>query len=231
MSLSVDYIYKFVLRLIRKSQAGGLGNEDFQIQWNDAQGSYQDDLLGRFQQRANGKTGLNTGLIEDETILQKLSPFITPVTLTVLSGKADKPIDFIYRLAERINGKDVFKINHNQIATVNDSVIDPPSIDTNTYYFVEYGKTVLNPNGYYLYLPDTVTSADLDYIATPKDIKWGFTWDDDGRQVYDIGLSVQSQWDNNSNREITKRMLTNLGVSFKDADFMNFGKSVQLTGE
>jgi hypothetical protein len=231
MSLSVDYIFNFVKRLIKKSQAGGLGNEDFQIQWNDAQGSYQDDLLGRFQQRANGKTGINTGLIEDETVLQKLAPFTTPVTLPISNGKANKPDDFIYRLAMRINGSDVYKINHNQIATVNDNVIDPPSIDSDTYYFVEYGKSLANPTGYYLYLPNSVSSADLDYIATPRDIKWGYTWDEDGRQIYSVGLSVQSQWDNNSNREITKRMLTNLGVSFKDADFANFGKSVQLTGE
>jgi len=224
MALSVDYLYKFVLRLIKKNQAGGLKSTDFDINWNDAQGSYQDDLLGRFQAAAKSKTGLNTGLIEDETILQKLDPFTQLYTLSIINGMAAKPSDFVFRLAMRINGKDVFKIRHNQIATVNDSVIDPPSVDTNTYYFIEYEDN-------YSYLPNTVTSADLDYIATPTDVKWGYTWDSDGRQVYSAQFSVQPQWDNNSCREITKRMLTNLGVSFKDADFMNFGKSVQLTGE
>lgn len=224
MSLSIDYLYKFTLRLIKKNMAGGLKSTDFDINWNDAQGSYQDDLLGRFQAAAKSKTGLNTGLIEDETILQKLAPFTTPTTLTIINGDGTKPTDFVYRLAMRINGKDVYKIRHNQIATVNDNVIDPPSIETGTYYFVEY-------LGYYSFLPNTVTTADLDYIATPIDVKWGYTFDSNGRQVYSAGLSVQPQWDSNSEREITKRMLTNLGVSFKDADFMNFGKSVQLTGE
>lgn len=224
MALSVDYLYKFVLRLIKKNQAGGLKSTDFDINWNDAQGNYQDDLLGRFQAAAKSKTGLNTGLIEDETILQKLDPFTTPVTITVTNGKATKPTDFVYRLAERINGYDVYKIRHNQIATVNASVIDPPSLTDNTYYFVEYLD-------YFSILPSGVSSLDLDYIATPVDVKWGYTWDSDGRQVYSAAFSVQPQWDNNSCREITKRMLTNIGVSFKDADFMNFGKSVQLTGE
>ncbi len=224
MALSVDYLYKFVLRLIKKNQAGGLKSTDFDINWNDSQGSYQDDLLGRFQGAAKSKTGLNTGLIEDETILQKLDPFTTPVTLDITTGIASKPSDLVFRLAMRINGKDVYKIRHNQIATINDNVIDPPSITDNTYYFVEY----LN---YYSFLPNTVTEVDLDYITTPIDVKWGYTYDGDGRQVYSETFSVQPQWDNNSCREITKRMLTNLGVSFKDADFMNFGKSVQLTGE
>lgn len=223
MSTSVDYIFQFAKRIIRKNQAGGLGNEDFQLMWNGESRSYMDDLLGRFQARNNGKTGMNTGLIEDETIMQKLSPFINPAAITITGGAADKPEDFIYRLAMRINGKDVYKINHNQIATVNDSVIDPPSETTNTYYFVEY-------LGYYSFLPNTVTAADLDYITTPKKIIWGYTWDSQGRQIYNQGLSVQSQWDNNSNIEITKRMLKSLGISFKDTDFVNFGQSVITTG-
>lgn len=229
MALSVDYLYRFVRGLIRKNQAGGLKSTDFDIQWNDAQGSYQDDLLGRFQARSNGKTGMNTGLIEDETILQKLAPFTVPGSISILAGNATKPTDLVYRLAERINGKDCFKINHNQIATVNDSVIDPPSITTDTYYFVEY-------LGYYYILPHTlptvaITTLELDYIKTPTDVKWGYTYNSLNQQEYQASLSVQPQWDSSSCREITKRMLTNLGVSFKDADFVNFGKSVQLTGE
>ncbi len=223
MALSINYLYQFVLRLIKKNMAGGLKSVDFDFQWNDAQSSYMDDMLGRFQSRSGSKTGLNTGLIEDETIMQKLAAFITPGVLDITAGVSNKPDDFVYRLAMRINGEDCYKINHNQIATVNDSVIDPPSITDDRYYFVEY-------KGYYSFLPDTVTEADLDYIATPENVKWGYTWDIYGRQVYNEGLSVQQKWDNNSAREITKRMLDNLGVSFKDADFSNFGKSVIATG-
>lgn len=231
MALTTNYLYQFSKDLMKKNQAGGLKSTDFDLNWNDSQGSYQDDLLGRFQQRSNGKTGLNTGLIEDETIMQKLAAFIIPYSLAISSGISSKPENFIYRLALRINGYDCYKINHTQIATVNASVIDPPSVADNMYYFVEYGKSLATPNGYYSFFPNTVTAADLDYIATPTDIKWGYTFDSMGRQIYNSGLSVQPQWDNNSCREITKRMLTNLGVSFKDTDFANFGKSVQLTGE
>lgn len=224
MSLTVDYLYTFARKLIRKNMAGGLTSTDFDVQWNDAQGSYQDDLLGRFQARNNGKTGTNTGLIEDETILQKLAPFTIAESLTIASGTSDKPGDFIYRLALRISGYDCFKINHSQIASVNNSVIDPPSVADNAYYFMEY-------EDYYSFLPNTVTAASLDYIRTPTNVKWGYRYDSHDRQIYDVGLSTQPEWDNNSCREITKRMLTNLGVSYKDNDFANFGKSVQLTGE
>lgn len=224
MALSVDYIYDFARKLIRVNQAGSLSSLVFAKHWNDAQATYQDDLVGRFQARGNGKSGINTGLIENQTILQKLSPFIKPATLTIASGVADKPTDFIYELALRINDKEVRHINHNQIATVLDNVIDEPSITANSYYVVEY-------ENYYRFLPTSVAEADLDYICTPTDVFWNYTLDGSGRQVYTASGSSQPQWDNNSCREITKRMLTNLGVSYKDGDFASFGKSVQLTGE
>ena len=221
MALSVDYLYMFCLDLMKKNQSGSLRAKSFGYQWNDAQNSYQDDLLGRWQARNSGKTGLNTGLILDETILQKLTPFTKPITLTLASGNADKPSDFIYRLALRVNGFDAYKITHGQIASVNKSVIDAPNTTTETYYFVEY-------DNYYYFLPHTgVTSADLDYISTPPDINWGYTFDSEGRQVYNAGTSVQPLWDNNSCREITKRMFTNLGVSFKDNDFEYCKKILQ----
>jgi len=224
MSLSVDYNYQFALKLIKKNQAGGLSSKDFEFQWNDAQASYQDDLLGRFQARNTGKEGANTGLITNETILQKLSPFIKNTTLSVVSGIANKPSGFVYRLALRVGNDDVIKLNHGQIGNVLNSVIDPPSNDDKHYYVVEY-------EGYFAFMPESITSVKLDYVTVPTNVVWGYTIDVNGRQVYNAASSVQPIWDDNSCREITKRMLANLGVSFKDADFLNFGKSVQMTGE
>lgn len=224
MSLSVDYCYQFALKLIRKNQAGPFSSIDFQYQWNDASSSYQDDLLGRFQARNNGKSGNNTGLIENETILTKLTPFTKPVTLTVISGNAKKPTDFVYTLALRIGNEAIYSINKDQIYWVKQNVIDPPSIIDNSYYYTEY-------QDYYSIFPNTVANIDLDYIATPVNIVWGFTFDLQGRQVYNVGTSTQPEWDSNSCREITKRMLKSLGVSFKDADFQGFGQSVIQSGE
>lgn len=224
MALSIDYLYTFSRDLILKNQAGGLKSTAFDNHWNDAQSSYFDDLLGRFQAINNGKEGRNTGLIENETILTKLSAFTKPLALTVTTGNSDKPSDFAYRLAMRINGRDCIKINQSQLAAVNNSVIDPPSVTNNIYYFLEY-------EDYYSFLPNTVTAAALDYICRPQEVKWAYTFDADGRQVYNSGTSSQSLWDDSSNREITKRMLKTIGVSFKDADFANFGQSVIAAGE
>jgi len=209
---------------MKKNQAGSISSSDFQYHWNDSQNAYMADLLGRFQMHNNGKEGLQTGLIQNETILIKLSPFTNPTTLTITGGQSNKPSDFIYELALRINGEKVYKIAHDQIYWVNQSVIDPPSIAEDSYYYIEY----LN---YYKFLPSAVTSAELDYIATPVNIVWGFTFDGNGRQVYNPATSVQPQWMDIDCLEITKRMLKTLGVAFKDADLSNFGQSVITTGE
>jgi hypothetical protein len=222
MALTTDYLYQYTLDLINKNQAGTINSIRWARYWNDAQTAYMDDLLGRFQSRSNGKSGINTGLIENETIMQKLAPFINKATINIAAGVGGKPAGFIYELALRINGNKVYHINHDQIATVNDNVIDPPSIPNDTYYVVEYG-------GNYAFLPSTVTQAELDYITAPTDVVWGFTLVAN-RQVYDSATSVQSQWDNNSNREITRRVLDTLGVAYKDNDFINFGNRVVNTG-
>ena len=219
MAWSVDNIYTYLRFLIRKNQAGAISSTDFFYVWNSEQYSYFQDLLGRFQARSNGKLGANTGLIENETIEIKLSPFIKTTTLAIAGGVSGKPSDFAYELALRINGYEVRRVNKNQVATVNDNVIDPPSIPLNIYYV----------HGFYNFLPNTVTAATLDYYSNPVDVSWVYTIVA-GRQVYNQASSVQPMWLQTDIEEITKRCLKKLGVSFKDGDFANYGNSVINTG-
>jgi len=232
MALSVDYLYNYYLKLIRKNQSGSINGTEFAFYFNDQSDAYMSDLLGRFQNRNNGKTGNNTGLIENETILTKLTPFTRSATLTISSGKVAKPDGFVYRLVLTINGKLVQLINHDQVPAVNNSVIDPPSVTTNTYYVTEFTEDLNNePIKYYSFLPNTVTSATLKYIKTPNRVVWGYTTLPSGKQVYNSGQSVQPEWDDISCMEIVNRMLKNTGVSLKDKDFQNAGATTIATGE
>jgi len=222
--MTVDYIYKYALSIIRKNQAGGLKSTDFCFHWNGESNAYHTDLIGHFQRMNNGKGGNNTGLIENEVILTKLSPFTkNDPALAITSGQATKPSKFSYLLALRINGEKVFHINHGQIAAVNKSVIDPASTTDDKYYFTEYENK-------FSFLPNTVTAVDIDYIESPTDVVWGYTFDVDSRQVDDSTTSVQPQWLDSDCLEITKRMLKTLGVAFSSQDFQNFGNSVINTG-
>lgn len=286
--------------LARKNQSG-TNVKDCIDSWNIEQASLHADLLGRWQNGGNSKTGANTGLIQNETILTQLAPFTNPATIAIASGQVPKPALFAYTLDLRINGKKVFPITHDQIDSVNDSVIDPPSVTDSKYYYTEYLS-------YYYLLPQSVTgNADLDYIANCADIFWAYTLDGNNRQVYNpsgitgtnviyggagyttptiafsapaaggvqatgtlsvffgaiVGVvmtnpgqgyagltptytitggssatailatptvSVQPQWLQNEIVLITKRALTNLGISFRDNDFLNAGRVAQKSG-
>lgn len=224
MSWNVNNIMELFKFLTRKDQSGSISSTDFFYAWNTEQSSYHQDIVGRWQARANGKQGMNTGLIQDQTILSELAPFTLSVSLPINSGKTIKPNDFIYTAAIRKDGYKVWKVTPDQIDQVSSSVIDPPSASANKYYYTEY-------ENYFYLLPQSVTgNLSLDYIAEPTNIKWGYTYDGDGRQVYDPATSVQPKWDNNVIITITKRALSNLGVSYKDGDFSAYGRNAQITG-
>jgi len=219
-------LFKF---LLRQNQSGSISTDDFFNAWNTEQNAYFSDELGKWQNRNNTKSGQNTGLILNETIMTDLAVFTIPGSVTISSGQATKPTDFIYGLARRLNDgtseKLVTKINHGQKWYVNNDVIDPPSVADGTYYILEY-------EDYYEVLPSTATgSLLLDYVAQPENIVWGFTYDAQNRKVYNAGLSIQPKWQDPTIITITKRALTSFGVSYKDKDFTNFGDKNTITGD
>jgi hypothetical protein len=224
----VNTIYGFLKFLIRKNQAGSISATDFFYVWNAEQSTYQQDLIGNWHRINNTKEGNNIGLIQSEVIMNDLAPFIIHYTGNINSGTGNKPGDLIYTLALRINNTKVFQVNHDQIWAVKDDVIDPPDVSEDSYYYSEYSS---GGQLYYSFLPATVTQFELDYVAACVDVVWGFTFDSNQRQVYDVGTSTQPQWQQPQIIEITKRTLKNLGVSFKDQDFSQFGQSNIQTGD
>lgn len=226
MPWSVDNIYSYTKFLTNKNQAGGISTTDLFNAWNGEQAMLHQDVVGRWQKQNNTKTGIMTGLVEDEVTISMLSPFIVPlVNIAVAGGVGLKPIDYIYGVALRIAGAKVFSVSHDMVANVNDDVIDPPSIADNKYYYTEY----LN---YFSFLPDTgIAQFDLDYVAETTDIVWGFTIDGNNRQVYNPGTSVQPKWNKNTTIEITRRTLKSFGLHFDSREFENFGESNIQTGD
>jgi hypothetical protein len=224
MPWSVDNIYQFTRFLTNKNQAGGISATDLFNAWNAEQSQYHQDIVGRWQKQNNTKTGIMSGLVEDEVTISALAPFIIPLTaVPIVGGQAIKPADYIYGVALRINGTKVFSVSHDMIWAVNDDVIDPPSTIDDAYYYTEY----LN---YFSFLPATVTAYDLDYIAETTDIVWGFTLDANNREVYSAGASVQPKWNKNTVITITKRTLKGFGLHFDSREFEQFGESNIQTG-
>lgn len=226
MAWNVDQVYKFMLFLIRKNNAGGLTAGEFFFAWNSEQAMYHQDVVGRWQARANGKQGASTGLILNETDISDLAPFTVTIPLTISAGTVAKPSDIIHVLAMRDNELNkVTFLTHGQIHEMLKSVIDPASntAGSKKCYVVDSDNT-------YIFFPSTLQNAVLTYIAAVTDVVWNFTFDGAGRQIYSSSGSVQPKWSQNTVIEITKRALASVGIGFKDADFVQYGKSAQLTG-
>src|SRR5689334_11153525 len=137
MRWNVNMIMELTKSLTNKNQAGSISATDLFYRWNTEQMMYWQDVVGRWQARANGKEGMNTGLMLNETILGELAPFTIPTDLTVSGGMADKPEDFEYRISLTVGSYKCWFIRPDQIAEVNHSYIDPPSISANKFYATE----------------------------------------------------------------------------------------------
>ncbi len=225
MAWSTNDLMNFFRFHLRKNQAGGISATDLFYAWNTEQAMYHNDIVGRWQKGNIAKTGINTGLIQNETVRTELAPFTISALIAISGGNLTKPSGFIYTMDLRKDEVSFEPITPDQRSSVNASVIDPPSAADEKYYYTEY-------EDYYYLLPHTLTgSITLDYVAAATDIVWGYTFDADGRQVYDAGTSVQPQWLQNTIVTICKRALTSFGISFKDQDFTNFGRTAQSTGD
>jgi hypothetical protein len=221
MAWSTDQIFQFQQFLTRKNQSNSISPNDYFYAWNAQGASYMQDMLGRFQRNSTTKEGLRTGAIENATIKSKLAPFTKNVTIPVTAGLAPKPSDFTYAwaLRETTSQQRIWPANHDQLWSIMESVINPPSISENSYYFTEYG---LN----YSILPEATASIDLDYCTGHLDLVWGYTVDGNGRFAYDPATSVQPLWSQSSIVEISQRTLKLFGVSYHDNDMSQFGESI-----
>lgn len=224
MSWNVNQIYEELKFLMRKSQTANITATNLFYAFNLEQNMYFQDIVGRWEAKGNGKQGINSGLVRDELILTDLAPFTISATLAITAGEVAKPSDFVYTNNLSYNGIRISHVTNGQIPSVAKSVIDPPSLTDQSYYYTEY------TNKYHL-LPTTITgNIQLDYIASPTDVVWNYTFDGAGRQVYNPTGSVQPQWNQSTLLVIIKRTLTNFGVSYKDGDFTNFGRNAQMSG-
>lgn len=225
--MNVDYAYKYILWQMNKNQAGSVSATEFGYLFNSEQIAYMNDLLGVWQRNNNSKQGNLTGLIENQTILNKLLPFTKESPIEFNNGVGTGVQDYVYILAITYLGHKMFYLTKDQLYNMQTDVIDPPSFSDNKYYFTDIyidgsGKRFLS----YPSINDSL--AKLYYVDTPDPVLWNYTIVG-GRQVYSSSGSTQPLWDELTAQEICNRCLKKLGVHFKDGDFVNYGNSVIQT--
>jgi hypothetical protein len=220
--MNVNDMYRICQFAVNKAQNGYLTPSEFNLTINQAQVSYQDYLLGEFQQYQYGRPQARINYSQNENIRQRLSPLITSATLSINgSGESAYPADYVQAdtmITTAFNR--VRFVQQDALYSYYNSQIDP--IATNPIYLLE-------PTGFQFY-PVTLGSAILTYVKDAPEIVWAYTTVS-GRPVYSSGTSVQPVWDNVDLLEIIARALKLIGLNLQDGQVQQYANQVTQTGQ
>lgn len=231
--MNVNDMYRICQFAVNKAQNGYLTPSEFNLIVNQAQDSYQDYLLGEFQQYQYGRPQARINYSQNENIRQRLSPLITEATLTIngTTGQALYPADYVQ--ADTVITTAFKRVRYAQQDTLYsyyNSEIDP--IATNPIYLLE-------PTGFQFY-PVTLGSAILTYVKEAPEIVWAYTTVG-GRPVYaatqtGVGVTpttgtVQPIWSNVDLLEIIARALKLIGLNLQDGQVQQYANQVTQQGQ
>jgi hypothetical protein len=230
--MNVNDMYLICQFAINKAQNGYLTPAEFNLIINQAQVSYQDYLLGEFQQYQYGRAQARINYSQNENIRQRLSPLITEATLTIngTSGEAPYPEDYVQAdTILTVGFKRVRFVQQDSLYSYYNSTIDP--IAFNPIYLLE-------PTSFQFY-PKTLATAYLTYVKDAPEIVWGYTLVS-GRPVYNPAAynpgppasgSQQPVWDNVDLLEIIARALKLVGVSLQIGQVEQYANQVTQQGQ
>ena len=226
-------MYRICQFAINKAQNGYLTPSEFNLIINQAQVSYQDYLLGEFQQYQYGRAQARINYSENENIRQRLSPLITETTLTIngTSGEASYPNDYVQADAIITTAfKRVRFVQQDSLYSYYNSEIDP--VATNPIYLIE-------PTGFQFY-PKTLGTALLTYVKEVPTIVWAYTTVS-GRPVYaptqtGVGVTpitgtIQPIWADVDLLEIIARALKLVGVNLQAGQVEQYANQVTQQGQ
>jgi hypothetical protein len=222
--MNVNDMYRICQFAINKAQNGYLTPSEFNLIINQAQVSYQDYLLGEFQQYQYGRAQARINYSQNENIRQRLSPLITEATLTIngTSGEAPYPADYVQ--ADTIITtafKRVRFVQQDSLYSYYNSEIDP--VATNPIYLIE-------PTGFQFY-PKTLGSAILTYVKEAPSIVWAYTTVS-GRPVYNPPpASTNPIWADVDLLEIIARALKLVGVNLQAGQVEQYANQVTQQGQ
>ncbi len=231
--MNVNDMYRICQFAVNKAQNGYLTPSEFNLIINQAQVSYQDYLLGEFQQYQYGRPQARINYSQNENIRQRLSPLITEATLTIngTTGQAPYPADYVQ--ADTLITTAFKRVRYAQQDTLYsyyNSEIDP--IATNPIYLLE-------PTGFQFY-PVTLGSAILTYVKEAPEIVWAYTTVS-GRPVYaptqtGSGVTpttgtVQPIWSNVDLLDIIARALKLIGLNLQDGQVQQYANQVTQQGQ
>jgi ABC-type transport system substrate-binding protein len=235
--MNVNDMYRICQFAINKAQNGYLTPSEFNLVINQAQISYQDYLLGEFQQYQYGRPQARVNYSQNEDIRQRLTPLIAQATLAPnsTSGIAAYPTDFLQvdAMWEADGVRRVRFVPQDSLYSYYNSEIDP--IISNPIYLLQ--------NDQFQFYPKNIASISgnpkISYVKSAPDIIWGYTTVS-GRPVYNPtpynpstqpNGSQQPVWYDVDILEIITRALKLIGLNLQDGMVEQYANQITQTGQ
>jgi hypothetical protein len=221
-------MYRICQFAVNKAQNGYLTPSEFNLVINQAQVSYQDYLLGEFQQYQYGRPQARVNYSQNEDIRQRLTPLILQTTLTpnTSTGIAAYPANFLQvdAMWESDGLHRIRFVPQDSLYSYYNSEIDP--IEKNPIYllikdqFQFYPKNIVTISG----------NPIISYVRSAPDIIWAYTTVS-GRPVYNSGTSQQPVWYDVDILEIITRALKLIGLNLQDGMVEQYANQITQTGQ
>jgi len=237
--MNINDMYQICQYAINKAQNGYLTPSQFNLLANQAQTSYQDYLLGEFQQYQIGRPQARVNYSQNSDTRQRMAPFLKDVTLTInADGIALYPDDYLQGDAVLTSTFDRIRfIQQDSLYSYLKSEIDP--IATNPVYLLANVNSTYTDGGLQFY-PKTLGTAILSYVMNAPTMIWGYNLDSNGRPVYNPNPydpstqptgSVQPLWYDIDKLEIVARILKLVGVNLQDGQVAQYANMVTTQGQ
>jgi len=236
--MNVNDMYRICQFAINKQQNGYLTPSEFNLVINQAQVSYQDYLLGEFQQYQYGRPQARVSYSQNEDIRQRLTPLILQTTLSpnTTTGIVAYPANFLQvdAMWESDGLHRIRFVPQDSLYSYYNSEIDP--ISSNPIYLLQkdqfqfYPKNIVSISG----------TPILSYVRSAPDIVWAYTTVS-GRAVYaptqtGVGVtpttgSVQPVWYDVDILEIITRALKLIGLNLQDGMVEQYANQIVNQGQ
>ena len=222
--MNVNDMYRICQFAINKAQNGYLTPSEFNLTINQAQVSYQDYLLGEFQQYQPGRPQARINYSQNENIRQRLTPLLATAAVAVNAGTGAVAYPNDYVQADSLLTSTLQRVRYTQqdsLYSYYNSTIDP--IATNPIYMI-------TSTGFQFY-PITIGTVTLSYVKKAPDIVWAYTTVS-GRPVYNPPpASVNPVWADVDLLEIIARALKLIGLNLQDGQLQQYANQVTQQGQ
>jgi hypothetical protein len=235
--MNVNDMYRICQFAVNKAQNGYLTPSDFNLVINQAQISYQDYLLGEFQQYQYGRPQARVNYSQNEDIRQRLTPLISQAILSpsISTGIVAYPANFLQvdAMWEADGIHRIRFVPQDSLYSYYNSQIDP--IEENPIYLLQKDQFQFYPKNI------AAISGDprISYVKSAPDIIWGYTIVS-GRPVYNPNPynpitqpngSQQPVWYDVDILEIITRALKLIGLNLQDGQIEQYANQITQTGQ